>query len=90
VEASAPAPTHLCLEQALAVLQLSDAGGALRQHGLLLLQGPLELQGLLCGGLTHQSGATELLLQAGDLVGGRGHRVRMDTRRVWFRVGFVC
>jgi len=82
------ASTHLCLQQALAVLQLSDAGGALRQHGLLLLQGQLQPQGLLGGGLARQARATELLLQAGDLVWGgcqgvRG-RVRVNT------IMFLC
>ena len=46
-----------------AVLQVRDVGGALSQHGLLLLERKLQLQVLLAGSLTLQAGAVEPLLQ---------------------------
>lgn len=58
---------YLSLQKALALLQLGDAGRALGQHGLLLLERNLELQVLLAGALANQPGAVELLLQRGHL-----------------------
>lgn len=62
---------YLFLQLALALLQFTDACGALCQHGLLLLQRELQLQVLLTGALTNQAGAVELLLQRTNLKPGQ-------------------
>jgi len=60
-------PTNLCLQLALTVLQFRDVSSALSQHGLLPLERKLQLQVLLSGALTNQTGPVELLLQRGHL-----------------------
>lgn len=59
--------TYLCVQLALALLQLRNTRSALSQHSLLLLQGKLQLQVLLTLTLTNQAGAVELPLQRGYL-----------------------
>lgn len=59
--------SDLCLQLALTLLQFRDVSRALRQHGLLLLEGELQLQVLLVGVLTNQTSTVELLLQRGHL-----------------------
>lgn len=67
-----PLQTDLCLQLSLNVLQLGDASGTLRQHGLLLLQRKLQLNVLLVNTPANQSGTAELLLQGESL--RNGHR----------------
>lgn len=70
--------TDLCLQLALTLLQFGDVSSALRQHGLLLLEGKLQLHVLLIGVLTNQTSAVELLLQRGHLKNRRAGRMCMQ------------
>lgn len=63
---------HLPVQLALALLQLRNSSAALCEHGLLLLERKLQLQVLLTGALTNQSGAVKLLLQRGHLKSREG------------------
>lgn len=60
------------MQLALALLQLRNSSAALCEHGLLLLERKLQLQVLLTGALTNQSGAVKLLLQRGHLKSREG------------------
>lgn len=60
------------MQLALALLQLRNTSAALCEHGLLLLERKLQLQVLLTGALTNQSGAVKLLLQRGHLKSREG------------------
>lgn len=71
--------SNLCLQLTLALLQLRDASGTLRQHGLLLLQRKLQLNVLLVTALANQSGTAELLLQGESLRSGESET--QQTRR---------
>lgn len=62
--------TNLCLHLSLNLLQLGDASGTLRQHGLLLLQRKLQLNVLLVDAPANQSGTAKLLLQGESLRNG--------------------
>lgn len=73
--------TYLCLQLVLALLQLRDVSVALSQHGLLLLEGKLQLQVLLVGALTDLSGTTELLLQRRHLKNRGDGRCASNTKR---------
>lgn len=68
---------NLCLQLALTLLQFRDMSTALSQHRLLLLERKLQLQVLLIGALTNQSGTVEVLLQGGHLR-SRQSRVRSE------------
>lgn len=70
------------MQLALTLLQFRDVSSALGQHGLLPLQGNLQLQVLLVGALTDLSGTTELLLQGGRLKNeGGGERESADGQK---------
>lgn len=71
--------TNLCLQLTLALLQLGDASGTLRHHGLLLLQRKLQLNVLLVGAPANQGGTAELLLQGESLRGDRDS-ANMETK----------
>lgn len=76
---------HLFLQLALALLQLRNPSRALSQHGLLLLQGHLQLQVLLTGALTDHIGTVKLLLQKGHL-----KNKKMPEKWACNRVWLLC